>query len=344
MKGWPLWLASVLVSVAACHDHSGDGLAPREDVDAAAAADVAAADGNAVVGQLALAALDQQLVEANCAYFVRCGYYAERAPCESVLVFNLAESFDAHIKAGRVRYDAAAAFECVAGIRTGGAGCYFYDPAPPSPLICQSVFVGTIADEAACTVDAECRSGTCCGSDECCVGHCVTFPPSRTVLEGAACTSETDTEQLVCAEGTVCKLTPGGPHKFTCVPRVGVGQSCDEAPCERNLFCLPGATGAVCVKYPDEGQPCSDALSICASRTNYCDKKTLTCVPRGPVGTPCETDSTCARTAYCDIDGTLTCQPRRGPGEACSRTPMCSPYLDCEGDVCTKLPPRPICD
>jgi hypothetical protein len=200
-------------------------------------------------------------------------------------------------------------------------------------------------DEQPCSIGAQCRSRVCdlgCGPDACCEGTCLSFPKTTLVAEGEACTS--DTLDLDCAAGTVCKLTPAATHRFTCVRRVGVGESCNELPCARELFCMPSATGpSTCVHYPNRGEPCSEALAVCASRTDYCDKATFTCVPLADVGTPCESDSMCQRSSFCDFEATHTCQPRRGPGSTCRSVHDCLAYLDCTDGLCTKLPERPIC-
>lgn len=329
---WPLPLALVLaLSVGACRDHRGDGYELPPDA--------------GPTTTLALTALDQALVESNCEYLLRCGYYADRALCERSLTFNLAEALGPHIAAGRVLYDATAASACIAGIRAGS--CYFYDPAPPSPTICRKVFQGTADDDAPCAIDSQCRSGVCdpsapCGVDQCCPGTCLAFPEARVVALGEACTSET--ENLACADGTVCKLTLEGQYRFTCVARVGLGEACDELPCQRDLFCMPSTTGpATCVHYPRRGEACSDALAVCAFRNDYCDKSTFTCVALSEVNVPCESGSTCARTSYCDLETTHTCQPKSEVGGTCVTNRECLAFLDCIDGKCVKEQPRPVC-
>jgi hypothetical protein len=331
MRRWlPIVLALAALSGLACRDHSGD--ATPLPVDAGPP-------------RLALTALDPALIQSNCEYLVRCGFYADRALCESVLVFNLAEALGPHVDDGSVVYDEVVAATCIAGIRAGS--CYFYDPAPPSPTICRQVFRGTVADEAPCMIDSQCRSGLCdssevCGPSQCCRGTCLALPVPRAVSEGDACTSEA--EELTCGDGLVCKFTPEGVHRFTCVRRVGVGEACDDVPCQRELFCMPSTTGpATCVHYPRRGEPCSDALGVCAFRNDYCDKSTYTCVALAVAGAPCESDTTCARSNYCDLDGTHACTPRKGPGDTCNATRECLGFLDCIEGVCTKLPKRPVC-
>jgi hypothetical protein len=333
MKRWlpGLALALAALSGGACRDHTGDGYPFTPDA------------GSATT--LALTALDEELVGSHCDYLLRCGYYADRAVCERSLTFNLAEALGPHITAGRVVYDATAAAACIAGIRAGS--CYFYDPAPPSPTICRKVFQGTAGADEPCAIDSQCRSGVCdpsspCGAYQCCPGTCLSFPESKVVGLGEACTSES--ENLTCGDGTVCKLTLDGQYRFTCVTRVGLGESCDELPCQRELFCMPSTTGpATCVHYPRRGEACSDALGICAFRNDYCDKSTFKCVALQSDGAPCESDSTCARTSYCDVATTQTCQPKSPPGGACLSNRQCMAFVDCIGGKCTTEPRTPVC-
>lgn len=332
MRRWlsRLVLALAALSGGACRDHSGD-------------ATPYVPDGGAQT--LALTALDQELIESHCDYLLRCGFYADRTLCERALTFNLAEALGPHIAAGAVHYDPAAAYACVAGIRSGS--CYFYDPAPPSPTICRQVFQGATANDAPCAIDSQCLSGRCapsvdCPPDACCPGTCLALPAPKIVAEGQPCTSES--ENLGCGDGMTCWLTLQDEHPFTCVRRLGLGEICDELPCQRELFCLPSTTGpATCVHYPRRGEACSDALGVCAFRDDYCDKTTYTCVPLGAVSTACQSDSTCARSNFCDMSATHTCKPRKGPGEACEGTRQCLGFLDCIGGTCTKVPPRPVC-
>ena len=121
----------------------------------------------------------------------------------------LTPMYQASIDAGKMTYDAEHAADCVAA--AGGLTCTQF-AVHESALggMCESPFIGLVANDAECAFDEECVSGYCDGDSIAPVktGLCKTLPAA-----GEACPS------LDCAEGSQCQ-------SGTCMPLKADGASC----------------------------------------------------------------------------------------------------------------------
>jgi hypothetical protein len=250
-----------------------------------------------------------QVESAECAVGVRCHLFSDEPFCktwfEQVASTGGISPFAANVaavKAGRSRYDDAAAAACVkaisqspcGGLTTGleGAGS-----------ICQKLFVGTIADGQSCAVDAECLAGSFCAvltdsNATACAGTCT--------RGGTLCNDDSQ-----CTGGKLCdRIAPNSTAHGTCVtpiPPGAVNQPCGTLDrCQAGLMCSLDASGApVCKAYAKAGEACQplgcvDGL-LCASTI---DRTSGTCVTPAAKGDPCELPGQCGgelTSIFCDL-------------------------------------------
>lgn len=97
---------------------------------------------------------------------------ANEAACKTSLGANLSGAdVQVSVDAGRITYDAGDAQACIDFIDglscTDFWGSLFKDT-PPQPAVCDTAFVGTVADGGTCTTDLDCSaSGSSCNSGTC---------------------------------------------------------------------------------------------------------------------------------------------------------------------------------
>jgi hypothetical protein len=301
---------------------------------------LSACGGGTGGGPIPLDSLDEAVVEAACRNAARCGQAASEAACVAAIPDTLA-SLRAAVKAGKVRYDSAAAGDCIASFNA--SGCDLFDREDTDR--CAVTFLGTQADGAACFDDEECLSKTCetgsCAVDvQCCAGLC--GPTTARVPKGGDCGGA----GAECVEGTFCMPSSTTPTVLTCQPPAAEGQPCNQfGSCATGLVC-DGSTAAtrVCKRLPKRGQPCTPNDLPCSSSLDFCDPDTNVCAPRLPVGAACDPAAgACIGYALCD-PASRACVARKGLGEACAAG-ECAYFLSCSSETktCAASAPQPAC-
>lgn len=131
--------------------------------------------------------------------------------------------------------------------------------------VCERVFGGTKAKNAACASSFECTGALVCDRGVC-------ADKSPTAL-GEACNNPGQ----VCAAGSYCQ--PQGQNKF-CVEKKKLGEICTaDAPCKEELRCVNS-----CVARVPGGGAC-DNDGECAAEAPYCDTVAKKCRPKYQAGT-----------------------------------------------------------
>jgi hypothetical protein len=244
--------------------------------------------------------------QAECSRAVRCGVYPDQATCVAANPPLLGQLM-ADVQAGKVKYDGAAASECLTAL--AAQSCPL-SASPPLkyPEACRKAFQGTAVAGEPCFINQECVSGSCnlpptADGTTCIAGTCdaVVVPAAQ----GEICTFAT--QQPSCVDGTDCRAIAGGTS-MTCQPQVALGGACGgPEDCVAGLSCLENALGAVtCQALPSEGQPCVPSGVPCAAFVDICDVTSHTCVRRSGVGGGCPTGQECVAYATCDA-GTRKC-------------------------------------
>jgi Dickkopf N-terminal cysteine-rich region len=113
------------------------------------------------------------------------------------------------------------------------------------------------------------------------------------------------------------------------------GESCgDSLQCEGQAcaFDMPGDCGVCATAVPScqEDAACAEG--------EYCDFRTLTCVPPGPLGSECGSDSGCLGDNVCSFGADRrSCIQPVPDGGACAAGP-CRKESECDGVLCRPLP------
>lgn len=261
------------------------------------------------------------LAAKTCARFAACdhGYrlkiaYADDATCVASIKADCLDG----LQAPDARADVAAVTACADAVAASSCDDLAHVDA------CR--FKGTRAEDAACSVDEQCASGTCVrASDTQACGKCL-----KSYKAGDACTEGCGPD-LTCVDG---KCAPLG--------RVG-------APCKGPRSCLGTATckGGTCAAQPVEGDACnvdpgSDAQVFCYFPYGCEGKK---CIPRklANVGEPCGAGQGpfCTRST-CDVQS-HQCVPLPGDGQSCDAANECAAPLRCLDKHCG-MPGKATCN
>jgi hypothetical protein len=180
---------------------------------------------------------------------------------------------------------------------------------------------------------------------------------------GAPCISDKQCQSGAC-KGTTPGVTPGGPLAGAdtcgkCGAVARIGETCDEASCEKGAVCLivdsnakeshyacraivEGGAGEPCdhlTRLCAAGLYCDDSRRICAKLPSLdeacpaglcapalvCHAETSTCGKPGAAGDDCTRagDRGCAAGLGCDYHGRCVAIHWAGPGEACDDTRRC---------------------
>ncbi|AUX27662.1 uncharacterized protein SOCEGT47_082600 [Sorangium cellulosum] len=211
-----------------------------------------------------------------------------------------------------VRFDPAAAEQCLANIRAALPTCSGIEDEP-----CGRIYVGTLAPGEACDRYDECAPIP--GGRTYCLDVC---KAARRAAEGESCVR-------TCRSENECGVLTGEP-----IPDIMSLTTRGECFAEDGLACV----GGVCVRAPGQGAACLDGW-LC-DRGLDCDNDT--CVPLPAVGEPCT--SRCASGAYCGSDSALNsvCVPYLALGEPCSHDQVCS-SRSCGTHACTQDSCAPAC-
>jgi len=131
--------------------------------------------------------------------------------------------------------------------------------------LCERVFGGTKAKNAACANTFECEGALVCDRDVC--------SDKKETQLGEPCNNPGQ----VCVAGAYCQQQ--GQNRF-CVEKKKLDEICTaEAPCNESLRCVNRCVALVAV-----GQPC-DKDSDCAAEAPYCDGATKKCRIKYQAGT-----------------------------------------------------------
>ncbi len=363
MRGWRVVLAVMWAGLAACGGSDDGGGEVVEETEA-----VERADFNAKAAQ------------AICERYERCGLTEDLERCEAqqlsvgfVQQVGLGTRYDAALAAGRLRYDADVAGQCLQALRNGSC-----DDAPVSlPMQNRGIeydtqcrfLLGQVADGGACQWSTECQDGAYCDDTPAtCGGVCRrgTVSPPITALDGcppgtvflgglfgkclkpggagAPCGIHQGALAGVCGQGTWCdsRTTPYG----TCKPVVTEGEACEPyigPQCGWSLFCNDGR----CQKVQGEGGACKapglGRFGALACRDElFCDGdngQAGTCRPRRTEGAACRGSFECEDGVDCVgsryQEGVWgTCQKAPREGEACEGR-LCAPGFTCSSTTVT---------
>lgn len=229
----------------------------------------------------------------------------DRSACESGvsgLLAQLAPDPEA------LRFDAAAAEQCLASVRAALPSCAGIDLEP-----CNRVYVGTVATGEPCDRDAQCAPVE--GSRVYCQQVC---KAARRAAEGEACAR-------TCRSETDCGTLPGEPPSNV-VNEVSWG----ECFTEDGLGCVGGA----CVRGPRDGACLGGAV---------CDRgfecRDGTCTALAAIGQPC-TSSRCVDGSYCSASE--VCEAEIANGERCLEEEGCASG-NCALDSCGTDSCPPTC-
>ncbi len=263
-------------------------------------------------GTVALEALPTAYYAALCASLYRCptqpesgtalAIFRDEATCQRRAGALAGASLDdllAAVRAGRIRYDGAAASRCLQEVT---ARCV-QDDAELGRL-CRGAFTGTLSPGTGCWRSEECAEGYCdhgMSSDRQCPGVC-----RPGVAVGGACTTARQCAgwgdaTSACPSGTCVAVTPGSA--------AAVGAACGVVVSGTTATAVPCAGGAVCVNNRCEAVIAADAPCM---RGQPCAPGTV-CVER-----PGTTATVCSAAASLVVNT---------PGAACVQNgpPLCNP-------------------
>lgn len=282
-------------------------------------------DGNSI----AIEDLDEAIASASCKLALACGTLPDKQACPPASTSEAAQ-LRASVKAGKTRYDGAAAARCLDSL----ANLCSMDGGGQADPACDQAFKGTQPVGAACLSAVECMSGLCdtseCdGSVACCRGTC-----GSVVAIGGDCSAS----GAVCVTGAYCKTAPA---PSVCAPIVAAdeGQACAGGSCKAGLFCVD----QVCTRLLAPGEACDPSQFDCNPFRGFCDSATNLCTAHRAVGQSCNGSNDCVEYAECtDVAGEGVCVARARLGEACLDK-LCLVGFVCQEGVCALPAPEPVC-
>lgn len=318
MRGWRAVLAVMWAGLAACGGTEGGG--DERDV-----IPVERADFNAKAD------------EAVCERYARCGLIEDRERCQEqqrAVGFShrvgLGTRYDAALEAGRIRYDADVAGQCVQALRDGSC-----EEDPVSlPMLNRGIeydtqcrfLLGQVEDGGACQSSTECRDGAWCDAlPWACGGVCRREPQPEQGIATDACMPGT---VLI---GGKC-LTPGGAGT-----RCGAENGVAVGVCGRGLWCDSGnTTHGSCKPVSTEGEACNDYDGPWCGWNLFC--RDGRCQKPRDEGESCKAPGTgrfgtleCRDELFCDGENGQpgTCRPKRETGAACRHAFECGDDMNC---------------
>jgi hypothetical protein len=286
------------------------------------------------MGPVAATEIGAQLVDAECAYLVRCGLSPDVPTCKAIELPD-ATRLDAELKSGKVLYDAQAGGDCLTAV---AAQTCARSERFRTPQACDDAFAGTVAADGACVSGDECMSGNCTytncpASMACCPGKC--GPVVTIVAPGGDCSAFATR----CTAGNFCHSETSGA--LVCAPQGAAGAPClGGSDCVEGLGCVARAgQSPVCGAYAAHGQTCDPAGLLCEAPTDYCDPTTKKCVAQVAAGGDCAATATaCLGFAVCDPTS-HKCVAKHEVGGPCAMEPDCLALLVCMNGKCA-LPAR----
>lgn len=284
------------------------------------------------------------------------------------------------VDAGRVRYDGAAARQCLLQLERTCAA--LDDGGPP----CNAVFLGTVPIGGGCDDSDECAGDAYCNHDmasgdcgvcaaraaigaPCDLALCTRSVASQcdysgstpTCVEvrsappagaGAVCgraTSGGVVTATACAAGLYCQEPPEG-DAGTCAPLPAADGPCtqDGVLCEGDQLCVDGRCRAITIQRT-EGAPCGEAmLALCDPLSRLsCESGTCARLGDGTAGSPCSGNGAfeglpCNAGLVCSSDLCVAPQPEGGPCET-DRECASGRCGDPDGDGTESCQPAILC-
>jgi hypothetical protein len=217
-----------------------------------------------------------------------------------------------------VVYDASAAGQCLATIRTALAQCGNFETLETEA--CDRMYVGTKPVGADCADSSECAEPaggfTFCDTPMSAdagvasSGVCTLYLPLAHATLGQACS-------------TTCTTESAGESCYGSGSALGDAGTGATAACYTNdgLYCSSGT----CQSVSEVGGAC-EGYAGCVS-TAYCDSTTNLCVVRGQIGATCSGTDSCVETAYCATTSGV-CEAKQADGETCTGYYECLGYCD----------------
>lgn len=171
---------------------------------------------------------------------------------------------------------------------------------------CYSAWTGSVAENASCTVDAQCEGRQVCSRDDApnsCTGVCVDAGLSGS---GQCGDNTCRADQYCSGENDICMTRPD------------TGESCDETtPCRANAICEGGTCAEIDFALT-EGEACNVNNNLCdfdlVCRGNVCSEAV-------GVGETCNSIIDCQGGLYCSED--KECVAFTTAGEACTESAEC---------------------
>ncbi len=215
--------------------------------------------------------------------------------------------FDDPNAAALANYDAKAATDCVAQVRSAKNNSCAPEPGTISAArdTCQTIFAGKKLTGQACTTSAECA-------------------PQEGMIVRCSAAAGPD------AGGQLPLSQPMAEPVCLAVPIPAAGAPCSNNPpqgCDggKNLFCDPGTL--TCLPQADVGGPCSPKIPDSCLPGNYCiasGANAALCAPALAPGSACTSAVQCDVASTCDLGGTKTCIPKGAPRASCQSGADCT--------------------
>jgi hypothetical protein len=262
------------------------------------------------------------VADAFCDSIARCCPGYDSAGCKAEYKAG-AQPIVEQVRSGVVKYDAAAAGNCVAALKSCLSSCSF-DVLSSDVASCEQAVQGTVREGGPCSSSAECyepsgTDATCDRSGGSTTGVCtVKVPPPKGTL-GTPCGRTCEKE----GAATWCYGSSGSPGTADCYRNEGL--YCDDESGTCAALIPVGTTGCgydakacqtgycqsdTCHPFKTAGSECS--YGQCDS-TTYCNTAERVCAPRKPDGSACESSTECA-SDRCDYDS-KTCRPTGATGQ-----------------------------
>ncbi len=262
----------------------------------------------------------------------------------------------AWVAAGAVRYDAAAAQQCAAGMAARSCAELLWSGTSPDDP-CDRVLSGTVAPGGACGIDEQCAGGWCNTTAQC-QGTCVAY---RTAGQSCTGTYEECGPGLACVSGACATPAYGAAGQpctaaypgcqvglwcdaGTCRAEVGVGGSCAASAdaCGGTTVCGSYATGCTaCIPIAHLGEACGSCVGLCGPG-GRCDAGSGKCVSEALLGEACVGSSDCLIPNWCD-PAAGTCAAPLGAGAPCTAWGQCASGLSCDVGVTNTCISDPVC-
>jgi hypothetical protein len=235
------------------------------------------------------------------------GYTIEM--CQTYQQMDCSDSVEAPVNSGRVTFDPISAGNCLHQMWSIARDCSLDDLEELTG--CETLLVGTVAENGACDGSEECLPGLSCLGDVC----------LRLPTEGQACHPD-----YGCASGNYCG------EDDLCHGYQGSGGPCPEGDqaCGSGLYCDDRVSQ--CAPYLGASESCAHASWACGSGLYCSDAAGETCRPYPGNGGDCaDSSGSCADGYYCGTDD--LCHGELADGSPCTDDEQCRSY-DCTGDVC----------